>query len=85
MSVISHSKSLSDEENLKLFGKCNNPNGHGHNYKGKEFTSMLTHLVMDGGCSRVGWFECRITHGRPGPVMCLSSLVWLLAAGFGVF
>uniref|UniRef100_A0A674GQS7 6-pyruvoyl tetrahydrobiopterin synthase n=1 Tax=Taeniopygia guttata TaxID=59729 RepID=A0A674GQS7_TAEGU len=28
-----HSKSLSDEENLKLFGKCNNPNGHGHNYK----------------------------------------------------
>nr|XP_042707936.1 6-pyruvoyl tetrahydrobiopterin synthase [Chrysemys picta bellii] len=27
------SKSLSDEENLKLFGKCNNPNGHGHNYK----------------------------------------------------
>ncbi|NWI63792.1 PTPS synthase, partial [Todus mexicanus] len=31
-----HSKSLSDEENLKLFGKCNNPNGHGHNYKGEE-------------------------------------------------
>ncbi|NXA88332.1 PTPS synthase, partial [Melanocharis versteri] len=30
---LSHSKSLSDEENLKLFGKCNNPNGHGHNYK----------------------------------------------------
>ncbi|XP_074783618.1 6-pyruvoyl tetrahydrobiopterin synthase [Athene noctua] len=28
-----HSKSLSDEENLKLFGKCNNPNGHGHNYR----------------------------------------------------
>jgi 6-pyruvoyltetrahydropterin/6-carboxytetrahydropterin synthase len=20
------------EENLRLFGKCNNPNGHGHNY-----------------------------------------------------
>ncbi|XP_051958380.1 6-pyruvoyl tetrahydrobiopterin synthase [Xyrauchen texanus] len=28
-----HSKSLSDEENKKIFGKCNNPNGHGHNYK----------------------------------------------------
>ncbi|XP_032084672.1 6-pyruvoyl tetrahydrobiopterin synthase [Thamnophis elegans] len=28
-----HSPSLSDEENRKLFGKCNNPNGHGHNYK----------------------------------------------------
>ncbi|XP_051494465.1 6-pyruvoyl tetrahydrobiopterin synthase isoform X2 [Apus apus] len=28
-----HSKSLSEEENRKVFGKCNNPNGHGHNYK----------------------------------------------------
>uniref|UniRef100_A0A670Y5R8 6-pyruvoyltetrahydropterin synthase n=1 Tax=Pseudonaja textilis TaxID=8673 RepID=A0A670Y5R8_PSETE len=27
---------LSDEENRKLFGKCNNPNGHGHNYKGEK-------------------------------------------------
>ncbi|GAB5577081.1 6-pyruvoyl tetrahydrobiopterin synthase [Prionailurus iriomotensis] len=26
-------KCLSNEENLKLYGKCNNPNGHGHNYK----------------------------------------------------
>jgi len=23
---------LSDEENYKIFGKCSNPNGHGHNY-----------------------------------------------------
>ncbi len=23
---------LSDEENLKIFGECSNPNGHGHNY-----------------------------------------------------
>ena len=23
---------LTDEQNDKLFGKCNNPNGHGHNY-----------------------------------------------------
>ncbi|XP_033749959.1 6-pyruvoyl tetrahydrobiopterin synthase-like [Pecten maximus] len=27
-----HSTQLSDEENKKIFGKCNNPNGHGHNY-----------------------------------------------------
>ncbi len=27
-----HSALLSDEENLEVFGKCNNPNGHGHNY-----------------------------------------------------
>ncbi len=27
-----HCDDLSDEENRELFGKCNNPNGHGHNY-----------------------------------------------------
>ena len=27
-----HSSCLSDEENRTVFGKCNNPNGHGHNY-----------------------------------------------------
>ena len=23
---------MSPEENQRIFGKCNNPNGHGHNY-----------------------------------------------------
>jgi 6-pyruvoyltetrahydropterin/6-carboxytetrahydropterin synthase len=27
-----HSPQLSDAENERLFGKCNNPSGHGHNY-----------------------------------------------------
>ena len=27
-----HNPALSLEENQRLFGKCNNPNGHGHNY-----------------------------------------------------
>lgn len=27
-----HAASLSDEENRRFFGKCNNPAGHGHNY-----------------------------------------------------
>jgi 6-pyruvoyltetrahydropterin/6-carboxytetrahydropterin synthase len=27
-----HNPALSEEENLRLFGKCNNPNWHGHNY-----------------------------------------------------
>lgn len=27
-----HAKSLSDAENLALYGKCNNPRGHGHRY-----------------------------------------------------
>jgi 6-pyruvoyltetrahydropterin/6-carboxytetrahydropterin synthase len=28
-----HNPALSDEENRKLFGPCNNPNSHGHNYE----------------------------------------------------
>ncbi len=27
-----HSARLSEEENCRVFGKCNNPFGHGHNY-----------------------------------------------------
>ena len=27
-----HSPSLTDEQNKQLYGKCNNPHGHGHNY-----------------------------------------------------
>jgi 6-pyruvoyltetrahydropterin/6-carboxytetrahydropterin synthase len=27
-----HNPALSPEENQRLFGKCNNPHGHGHNY-----------------------------------------------------
>ena len=27
-----HSKSMSEEENQAVYGKCNNPYGHGHNY-----------------------------------------------------
>ena len=28
-----HNAALSDAENVALFGKCNNPHGHGHNYE----------------------------------------------------
>lgn len=27
-----HNDDLSAEENRRVYGKCNNPNGHGHNY-----------------------------------------------------
>ena len=27
-----NSSQLSFNENISIFGKCNNPNGHGHNY-----------------------------------------------------
>ncbi|CAB4375857.1 PTPS-domain-containing protein [Rhizophagus irregularis] len=46
-----HSPSLSDEENEKLYGKCNNPNGHGHNYKVEVIVKgkidPLTGMVMN--------------------------------------
>ena len=28
-----HTPALSDQENARFFGKCNNPSGHGHNYQ----------------------------------------------------
>ena len=28
-----HCENLSEEENRVIFGRCNNPNGHGHNYE----------------------------------------------------
>lgn len=28
-----HNPAWSDEQNRKVFGLCNNPNGHGHNYE----------------------------------------------------
>ncbi|WP_405295716.1 6-pyruvoyl trahydropterin synthase family protein [Algibacter sp. Ld11] len=28
-----HNKNWSDEKNKEIFGKCNNPNYHGHNYE----------------------------------------------------
>jgi 6-pyruvoyltetrahydropterin/6-carboxytetrahydropterin synthase len=36
-----HNDALSAEENWRVYGKCNNPNGHGHNY---------TLEVTVGGC-----------------------------------
>ena len=28
-----HSPEFSDDENRRIYGLCNNPNGHGHNYR----------------------------------------------------
>jgi 6-pyruvoyltetrahydropterin/6-carboxytetrahydropterin synthase len=46
-----HAPGLSDEENRQIFGKCNNPNGHGHNY-GVEVTVIgipdpVTGMIVD--------------------------------------
>jgi 6-pyruvoyltetrahydropterin/6-carboxytetrahydropterin synthase len=47
-----HSPCLSEEENQRIYGKCNNPYGHGHNYvvevtvtgKIEPSTGMIAHL-----------------------------------------
>lgn len=52
-----HSPAMSDEENRRTYGKCNNPHGHGHNYMLEvtvsgpvaEDTGMVCNLVdLDG-------------------------------------
>ena len=52
-----HAAGLTDEENRRAYGKCNNPHGHGHNYEievmvGGEIdaaTGMVMNLVdLDG-------------------------------------
>ena len=48
-----HSNALSEEENRTVFGKCNNPHGHGHNYELEVTVSgpiaPHTGMVMDLG------------------------------------
>jgi 6-pyruvoyltetrahydropterin/6-carboxytetrahydropterin synthase len=42
-----HTDQLSPEENWAAFGKCNNPNGHGHNYV---VLVTLTSAAAEGAC-----------------------------------
>ena len=63
-----HSAELSEAENRRLYGKCNNPYGHGHNYAVEvtvtgpvdERTGMVANLTdLDGFVERevVGAFD----------------------------
>lgn len=36
-----HSPALDEAENRRLFGKCNNPSGHGHNYRVEPAVSIV--------------------------------------------
>jgi 6-pyruvoyltetrahydropterin/6-carboxytetrahydropterin synthase len=42
-----HAPRLTDEENRRAFGKCNNPSGHGHNYQFEPLVAVP--LPKDGG------------------------------------
>ncbi|CAO3648808.1 unnamed protein product [Cunninghamella blakesleeana] len=56
-----HSPQLTDKENLSIYGKCNHPNFHGHNYKleitikGKidPITGMVMNMVDLKECIKV--------------------------------
>jgi len=47
-----HCPTMSDERNRAVFGRCNNPNGHGHNYRLQVDAS--TPVEADGGDSDGG-------------------------------
>jgi len=40
-----HASELSDQENRQVFGKCNNPSGHGHNYR----LEVVVRAAIDSG------------------------------------
>ena len=54
-----HNPALSDDENRRLYGKCNNPRGHGHNYQFEPCIEIspsaasFSALVVEGLCRRV--------------------------------
>lgn len=54
-----HVASLSEEENRRLFGKCTNPSGHGHNYRVEPCVEVP--VEKDGAGFGLGDLE-RITH-----------------------
>ncbi len=45
-----HTPQLTDEENRRVFGKCNNPSGHGHNYR----VEAAVAIALDGSHPRFG-------------------------------
>ena len=49
-----HCETMSAEENLATFGKCNNPAGHGHNYVVEVSVSRETTAEKDAGSISLG-------------------------------
>src|SRR4051794_7994284 len=49
-----HNPELSESENSRLFGKCNNPNWHGHNY--------TLDVSVEGDIDRTTGYVCDLSH-----------------------
>ena len=53
-----HTAQLSEEENCRVFGKCNNPYGHGHNYTMEVSVSGQVDRQTGMVCNLVDLDEC---------------------------
>lgn len=53
-----HSAEMSSEENLATYGKCNNPHGHGHNYRLEVAVSGQVDPATGMVCNLVDLDEC---------------------------
>jgi 6-pyruvoyltetrahydropterin/6-carboxytetrahydropterin synthase len=58
-----HAAGLSDDENAKVFGKCNNPHFHGHNYR----VEVAVRVGFDPGSLRLGGLEEAVESGIIDP------------------
>lgn len=55
-----HVPTLSDEENRHIFGKCNNPSGHGHNYQVE--VAVKCPITGDGHIATVTKIDALVDH-----------------------
>jgi 6-pyruvoyltetrahydropterin/6-carboxytetrahydropterin synthase len=53
-----HNDHISDQENRELYGKCNNPYGHGHNYMVEVCVSGQVDPATGMVCNLVDLDEC---------------------------
>jgi 6-pyruvoyltetrahydropterin/6-carboxytetrahydropterin synthase len=57
-----HAPTLSEEQNREIYGKCNNPHGHGHNYAVEVTVSGQVSAETGMVCDLVDLDECVRTH-----------------------
>lgn len=77
-----HSDALSEEENRSVYGKCNNPHGHGHNYvievtvsgQVDEMTGMVCNLADLDGCVQTTVID-PFDHANLNLAHCFSAQV----------
>jgi 6-pyruvoyltetrahydropterin/6-carboxytetrahydropterin synthase len=77
-----HSDAFSDEENSSIYGKCNNPHGHGHNYvievtvsgQVDKITGMVCNLAELDACVHTNVMD-RFDHTNLNLEECFSSQV----------